>query len=184
MAEKIKTTLRIKNMVCPRCVLIVREQLLGLKAEVLHLELGLAQVSIPKELTMAQIEKALSSFGFELIADKEAVLVEKIKEQIDDYLHYLEKRKDVEPLSLFLSRNLGRNYGSLSGVFSAYEKNTIEKYWVEKKINRVKELLKEDKLTLNQIVVKLKYSSVHYLSHQFKKTTGMTISSFKEQQGK
>ena len=175
-----KTILRIKHMVCPRCIVAVRDELQRIGVEVLHVELGYAEVNLPTRPDMQQIEEALKKFGFELMHDKEKVLVEEIKIQVIKYLYSLESRKDVDALSGFLSHQLGRNYTYLSKLFSRMEGRTIQHFLVLQKTERVKELLDYDELTLSQIAAKLGYSSVHYLSSQFKKITGVSVSSYKE----
>lgn len=174
------TILRIKHMVCPRCIMVVRDELQRIGVEVVHVELGYAEVNLPILLDVQQIEEALKKFGFELLHDKEKVLVEEIKIQVIKYLYSLESRKDVDALSGFLSHHLGKNYTYLSKLFSRIEGRTIQQYLVLQKIERVKELVDYDELTLSQIAAKLGYSSVHYLSSQFKKATGISVASFKE----
>lgn len=167
-------------MVCPRCIMVVRDELQRMGLEVLHVELGYAEVRFPTLPDIQQIEEVLKKFGFELIHDKEKVLVEEIKIQVSKYLSSLESRKDVGALSGFLSHHLGKNYTYLSKLFSRIEGRTIQQLLVLQKTERVKELLDYDELTLSQIASKLGYSSVHYLSSQFKKITGVSVSSYKE----
>jgi YesN/AraC family two-component response regulator len=160
--------------------MVVREELQRLGAEVLHIELGYAEIKGSSPLSIDQIEVALRKFGFTLIRDKDSVLVEEIKVKIIEYLNYLQNNKEAEPLSVYLSRSLGRNYGYISSHFSKLESRTIEKYLILQKIERVKELLDYDELTLGEIASQLGYSSVHYLSAQFKKVTGVSVSSFRK----
>ncbi|WPP51876.1 AraC family transcriptional regulator [Catalinimonas niigatensis] len=174
------TTLHIKNMVCLRCIVAVREALKRIGVEVQHVELGYAEIGDSSHLDMHLIEETLKALGFELIHDKEKVLVEEIKVKIKEHLQYLDKTQATEPLSLFLSKSLGKNYGYLSNRFSKLESRTIEKYMVLLKIERVKELLDYGELTLSEIATKLGYSSVHYLSAQFKKVTGVSVTHYKK----
>lgn len=174
-----RTTLHIKNMVCPRCIIVIREELQRIGAEVLNIELGYAEITT-FHLDNHHVEEALEKFGFELIHDREKVLIEEVKIKIIEYLHYLENNKDAKPLSIYLSKSLGKNYGYLSKHFSKFESRTIEKYLVLQKIERVKELLDYDELTLSQIAIRLGYSSVHYLSSQFKRITGVSVSHFRK----
>lgn len=178
-----KTVLHIKNMVCPRCILVVRDRLTQIGLKVDHVELGYAEVGASKlsDLYIQQIKEVLEEVGFELMYDQEAILVEKMKVLVIEYLHELEK-KNVEALSSFLSRNLGKNYTYLSKLFSKVEGRTIQKYLILQKTERVKELLEYDELTLSQIASKLGYSRVHYLSSQFKNVTGEAVSSYKKRE--
>ena len=176
----IKTVLQIKNMVCPRCIMVVRDKLQQIGLKVLHVELGYAEVDNISESDMSKIGKILDEFGFELMHNKERMLVEQIKILVIEYVHQLE-RKNKEALSVFLSRKLGSNYACLSRLFAKIEGRTIQRFLVLQKIERVKELLDYNELRLNQIAVRLQYSSVHYLSSQFKMVTGVSVSSYKEE---
>jgi AraC family transcriptional regulator len=173
--------LHIKNMVCPRCIMVVRDRLIQIGLKVDHVELGYAKVVAPShnELDLQRVNEVLEEVGFELMFDQEAVLVERIKVLVINYLYELEK-KNVEALSSYLSRNLGKNYTYLSKLFSKVEGRTLQKYLVLQKTERVKELLDYGELTLSQIASKLGYSSVHYLSSQFKSVTGQAVSTYKE----
>ena len=177
-----KTTLRIKHMVCPRCIMVVRDELQRLGLEVLNVELGYAEANFPVLLDTQKIEEALKKFGFELLHDKEEVLVEEIKILVIEYLYYLENTKKPVALSAFLSGRLGKNYTYLSKLFSKVEGRTIQTYLMLQKTERVKELLDYNELNLSQIASKLGYSSVHYLSSQFKSITGQAVSSYKKRE--
>lgn len=173
-------TLFIKNMVCNRCVLVVKQELdrLGLPVE----DVQLGEIQLAKEITSnerAQIEQALTPLGFELIDDKKSLLIEKIKAIIIELVHHQDS--DIKQnLSDVLSSKLEQDYNYLSGLFSAIEGTTIEKYFIAQKIERVKELLVYGELSLSEIAYQLNYSSVAYLSNQFKKVTGLTPSHFKK----
>lgn len=173
-------TLFIKNMVCNRCVLVVKQELdrLGLPVE----DVQLGEIQLAKEITSnerAQIEQALTPLGFELIDDKKSLLIEKIKAIIIELVHHQDS--DIKQnLSDVLSSKLEQDYNYLSGLFSAIEGTTIEKYFIAQKIERVKELLVYGELSLSEIAYHLNYSSVAYLSNQFKKVTGLTPSHFKK----
>ncbi|WP_224994687.1 AraC family transcriptional regulator [Cesiribacter sp. SM1] len=166
-------------MVCPRCILVVRERLSRLGLEVLHVDLGYVDIVGAETLDLPRISKELEAVGFEYIQEKDAVTVEKIKVAVLDYLHQLEAGSH-ETLSIFISRRLGTNYTSLSKLFSKSKHITIQQYLVLQKIERVKELLDYGDLSLSQIATKLGYSSVHYLSTQFKNVAGLSVSEFKE----
>lgn len=167
-------------MVCDRCILVVREQLEKLGIDIEQIKLG--EVTTRRSVlpeTKKKIEEALTKLGFELIDDKKSKIIEKIKTIIIDLVH--RRENDVKQnLSEILSKELQHDYNYLSGLFSEVEGTTIEKYFIAQKIEKVKELLVYDELSLSEIAYRLNYSSVAYLSNQFKKVTGLTPSYFKQ----
>lgn len=173
-------TLFIKNMVCNRCIMVVENELGKLGVNVKNIRLG--EVVIDNTLTLADKEllrKALKLLGFELIDDKKSRLIEQIKTVIIELVH--QKDNDIKyNLSKVLSNNLNHDYNYLSNLFSEVEGTTIEKYFIAQKIEKVKELLVYDELSLSEIAHRLNYSSVGYLSNQFKKVTGLTPGHFKK----
>ena len=172
--------LYIKNMVCNRCVLVVRSEMEKMGFDVKDVILG--EVSIDGELTKEQKEKvgeALIPLGFEVIDDKKSRIIEKIKNFIIDLVHHKDGLLKAN-LSDLLSAELAHDYSYLSNLFSEVEGTTIEKYFIAQKIEKVKELLVYDELSLSEIAFRLNYSSVAYLSNQFKKVTGLTPSHFKQ----
>ena len=173
-------TLRIKNMVCPRCIAAVRQCLSGLGIAPLSVELGEATVSAPLDDTLRQhVAEKLAALGFKLLDDPRAKLVEQIKNAIVQLVHYREEPLTVN-LSQYLSDHLHRDYSQLSKLFSETTGTTIEKYFIAQKIERAKELLVYGELTLAEIADRLGYSSAAYLSTQFKQVTGLTPSYFKQ----
>lgn len=126
-----------------------------------------------------QLKQELQSFGFDLLDDKRTKTIEKIKNLIVDLVQ--NKNSNLQlTLSDYLTKELHRDYSALSNLFSQVEGITIEKYYIFQKIEKVKELLVYDELTLSEIAFQLNYSSVAYLSNQFKKVTGLTPSHFKK----
>lgn len=171
--------LYIKNMVCDRCKMMVRQELekAGLSPETV--ELG--EVEFSQELTPQQIktvQEALTPLGFELIDDRKSRLIEQIKKAIIELVYYTEEMPKVN-LSAYLAQKLHYEYSHLSNLFSSIEGITLEKYFIAQKIERVKELLVYDELTLSEIAFQMGYSNVAHLSNQFKKVTGLTPSYFK-----
>lgn len=173
-------TLFIKNMVCNRCIMVVKTELdkLGLHT----MSVGLGEVILNDELLeeeRKQLEAVLIPLGFELINNKKIRIIEKIKNIIIELVHH--KDNDTKTnLSELLSSRLNHDYNYLSNLFSEVENTSIEKYFIAQKIEKVKELLVYDELSLSQIAFRLNYSSVAYLSNQFKKVTGLTPSQFKQ----
>ena len=172
--------LNIKNMVCSRCILVVKNELEELGAIISTIRLGYATVQVPKILTKGRIAFRLNSYGFELLETMEKILMEQIKLEIHQYLEKLEMSSMEIMLSDFLEHEIDKNYNFLSKSFSKMEGITIEAYYINKRVDRVKELIKYDEMNLSEIAVKLRYSSVHYLSSQFRRVTGISASGYKE----
>ncbi|HXG01062.1 MAG TPA: AraC family transcriptional regulator [Bacteroidota bacterium] len=184
-AEQHVTTLHIKNMVCSRCIKVVREELQALGYDVRSIVLG--EVVIGGQVDRVGLDRIrlmLEQNGFELLEDRRAKTVERIKHAV---LKLVRRDAEREPLrekvSAYIEREVGRDYHALSTLFSSTENMTIEQYLILQRIERVKELLKYGELTLSEISYKLGYSSVQHLSNQFKKVTGMTPSAFKKMVG-
>ena len=174
------TTLFIKNMVCNRCIMVVQNELDKFDLEVKNIRLG--EVILDKEPTTKEkdkLEKALILLGFEVIDDRKSLIIEKIKNIIIDLVHH-QDNDTKKNISDILSSKLHHDYNYLSNLFSEVEGTTIEKYFIAQKIEKVKELLVYDELSLSEIAFRLNYSSVAYLSNQFKKVTGLTPSHFKQ----
>lgn len=168
-------------MVCNRCIKVVNDELDKLGFKILSIELG--KVEIQKKIDDAHIKtisEVLNNNGFELIDDKKSKLIDKIKTTIIELIHYQKEKAEHINISDFLSNEIGFDYSYLSNSFSSFEGTTIEKYIINQKIERVKELLVYDELSLNEISYQLGYSSVQHLSNQFKKITGLSPSHFKK----
>ncbi|MBX2917548.1 MAG: helix-turn-helix transcriptional regulator [Cyclobacteriaceae bacterium] len=173
--------LYIKNMVCNRCILVVGQELekLGLDAERITLGEVLLK-SEPSANQLTSLDLALVKLGFERIDDRKARLIEAIKKLVIEEIHHQEKRARKLNWSAWLADQLHYDYSYLSSLFSAVEGITLEQYIIHQKIERVKELLFYNELTLSQIADRMDYSSVAHLSAQFKKVTGMTPSELKK----
>lgn len=172
--------IRIKNMVCPRCIETVRETLVFLNVHILSIDLG--EVVIDRELSgeeLIQLQTKLISKGFELLEDRNAILVDKVKSTIIEHIHYNKGELKVN-FSTVLSETLDQDYTKLSKLFSNAEGITIEKFINKQKIEKVKELIEYNELNLSEIAFHLNYSSLAHLSSQFKKETGMTPSTYKK----
>lgn len=175
------TTLYIKNMVCPRCIKMVRQVLEQQGLDVADVGLGKAMLNArPGAEQTAAIAKALEAEGFLLLDDKRHQLVEGIKNFVVETVHYGDLEELNENFSSLLAQRLQKDYHQLSKLFSEVENTTIEQYIIHQKIERVKELLMYGELTLSEISYKLGYSSVAHLSGQFKKVTGLTPSQFRQ----
>lgn len=171
--------LYIKYMVSIRCKMVVKEELDKLGVRYVILDLG--TVEVMDDLTANERQKlkiGLLRSGLELMDDKKAVLIEKIKNIIIEMVHYTDELPKVN-YSDYISEKLGVDYTNISKIFSEVKGITIEQFIIAHKIERVKELLLYDELNLTQISYILNYSSVSHLSRQFKKVTGLTPSFFK-----
>ena len=172
--------LYIKYMVSLRCKMVVKEALEKLGLHYIILELG--SVDIMDDLTNNQrkeLHQTLLKSGLELMDDKKAVLIEKIKNIIIEMVHYTDELPKVN-YSDYISEKVGLDYTHISKVFSEVKGITIEHFIIAHKIERVKELLLYDELNLTQISYMMNYSSVAHLSKQFKKVTGLTPRFFKQ----
>ncbi|WP_417939783.1 helix-turn-helix domain-containing protein [Flavobacterium sp. RS13.1] len=176
--------LYIKNMVCGRCKMVVKAELEKLGLQTVWVELG--EVELKEEPNDEQKEVLLvnlQALGFDLIDDKKTKIVEKIKNLIIDLVHHKNNNLKVN-MSDYLAENLNQDYNSLSNLFSEIENITIEKYFISQKIEKVKELLIYNELSLSEIADTLNYSNVAHLSNQFKKITGFTPTFFKQSKDK
>jgi len=174
--------LYIKNMVCQRCVQSVGESLssLGLHANNITLgEVDLQEGQLSPE-QFAKLDKVLEEKGFERIDDRKARLIESIKNKVIKMIHHSDHVDRKYNWSTQLAEELHYDYNYLSNLFSAVEGITLEQFIIRQKIERVKELLFYDELSLSEIAHKLGYSSVAHLSAQFKKVTGLTPSELKK----
>lgn len=175
------TVLHIKNMVCPRCIKMVRQVLEQQGQDVMDVNLGKAMLKgRPDAVQTEAIAKALETEGFLLLDDRKHKVVEGIKNFVVETVHYGELDELNQNFSTLLAQKLQKDYHLLSKLFSEVENTTIEQYIIQQKIERVKELLMYGELTLSEISYKLGYSSVAHLSGQFKKVTGLTPSQFKQ----
>ncbi|MBM2839730.1 MAG: AraC family transcriptional regulator [Bacteroidetes bacterium] len=169
-------------MVCNRCIKVVGEELEKLGYDVRTIMLGEAVVAGDvRPHAIEKIRNMLEQNGFELIEDQRVKTIERIKQAVLTMVRRDAEKKPLnEKYSKFIAREIGKDYRSLSTLFSSVENVTIEHFIILQRIERAKELLKYGELTLNEISYKLGYSSVQHLSNQFKTVTGMTPSRFKK----
>lgn len=172
--------LYIKNMVCDRCIHAVKNELEKAGLHPIAVNLGEAELpERPGTESMLLLEKALRNLGFELMDDRKSRLIEKIKNIIIRLVHHSGDLSLDANLSTLLAGELHYEYHYLSSLFSDVEGIAIEKYFIKQKIERAKELLVYDELTVSQIANSLGYSSVAHFSNQFKQVTGLTPSHYK-----
>jgi YesN/AraC family two-component response regulator len=174
--------LYIRNMACESCKILVKEELERLGADPVKVELGEAEtIKKLSDKEQKEFSNAIKKAGLELVKTKEGVLTDQVKALIAEYVD--SKDKIRINLSDYLSKKLHYDYAYISSYFSAMQANTIEQYTIALKIEKVKEMLVLEDLTLTQIADRLNYSSVAHLSTQFKKVTGLPASHFKKLRG-
>ncbi len=167
-------------MVCNRCEMAVRSVFEKMEIPVLLMQLGEVEILKDLEETKKQLlSKNLKVLGFELLDDKISKTIERIKNLIVDVVHYQNEKLKIN-LSSYIVEDLKQDYSALSNLFSETEGITIEHYFIAQKIEKVKELLVYNEFSLSEIAFHLNYSSVAHLSKQFKKTTGITPTQFKQ----
>ena len=162
----------------------VKEELKKLGLHFIVLELG--EVEIMEDISLEQrneLKLGLITTGLELMDDKRAVLIEKIKNVIIEMVHHSDEALKVN-FSDYLSEKLNHDYTYLANLFSEIQGTTIERFIINHKIERIKELIIYDELNISEIAWKMNYSSVAHLSNQFKKVTGLSPSHFKQMKDK
>jgi len=170
----------IKNMVCPRCVTSVKEVFQQLNLSIGAIQLGKVSLNVKlKKNQKEQLEKRLLEQGFELLDGRQTKIINEIKSILIEAIHHQDEYTPVN-FSTLLAEKIHFDYAYMSRLFSTVEGQTIERFVLAQKIEKVKELLMYDELNLSEIAYKMHYSSSAHLSAQFKKMTGMTPSAFKK----
>ena len=173
-------TLIIRNMVSNCCVILLRERLDAAGIIVNQVQLGQVKVSYqPGQHDHGTVSAGIKEIGLEVIESREMIRVEQIKQAVIELIHHMNNVDSVVRKSDYLVEKLGYSYQHLSKTFSAHETVTLERYIIMQKIERIKQLIDNGEFTLSEIAFMMDYSSVQYLSNQFHKTTGMTVSEYK-----
>lgn len=182
--------IHIKNMVCPRCIMSVREIFRKNGIEPADVNLGTVTLDTEAQDKLAsddalirKIKRSLEELGFEMIDDKRMQIVERIRIGVIEYVHNPENQ-DKAKLSEYLQRKCLKEYSALSKLFTEIKGMTIEKYCILQKVEFVKELLFYGELSVSEIADMLHYSSVAHLSAQFKSITGISPTSFRQMKDK
>jgi len=171
----------VKNMVCNRCIKVVKEELIKNNIDYTHVDLGTIYFNhsiSEKEKTI--LKHSLEKEGFALVEDQEIKTINHIKGLIIENIHHGKEKPVDQIFSAFLASNIGIEYSQMSKLFSETEGKTIEHYTIQQRIERAKELLIYNELTLSQISYELDHSSPQHLSRQFKQITGLTATIFKK----
>lgn len=178
---KAEQILHIKNMVCPRCIMAVKDILTQLEIQYQDVQLGQVIVSDQiDQYKLLTLDDKLNALGFELLEPGKSALISQIKSVIIDQVHHKNEPFSIN-FSALISDYLHHEYAYLSRLFSSVEGITIEKFILLQKIEKAKEYLIYNQMTLSEIANEMNYSSVAHLSSQFKKETGMTPTQFKGQ---
>lgn len=171
-------TLFIKGMLCPCCKRLMEVVLEHAQIPFHKVELG--RIVLKDVTHLEQVKKLIQQNGLQIIEDKNRKTVEQIKIAVIELIQYANNSNSIIRNSDYLVGKLGISYPKLSQLFSEYEGGTLEQFIIHHKIEKTKSLLEEDEMTLSEIAYQMGYSSVQYLSNQFKKNTGMTVSEFRK----
>ncbi len=172
-------TIHVKNMTSNCCIHLLRKELTVDGIQIHEIKLGTLVLSIdPKKASWKKIEAMLEGYGFEIIKNKEKMLVEQIKQAVIELVHHSTYNAMVRN-SDYLVERFGMSYPYISSLFSKHESTTLEKFTILQKIEKVKELIEYADLTLSEIAYMMGYSSVQYLSTQFKTITGISVTDYK-----
>lgn len=172
----------VKNMVCHRCILIMEQILKKLKIDFTDISLGkITLMKKPSDEQISRLDSELLKNGFERLDDKKKKIIENIRHSVQNYLQkiYADENRKTN-LSDAIIADSKFDYTYLSDLFSSIEGITIEQYFIRLRIEKVKELVVYDELSFSEIAYRTGFSSIHHLSAQFKKVTGMTLSYFKK----
>ncbi|MDM8160923.1 helix-turn-helix domain-containing protein [Labilibaculum sp. K2S] len=176
-------TIYIKNMVCNCCVRILSMSLKENAIRVDKIRLGMATITYnPNDLDMEKINSIIQENGMELVISHEQKIVERIKTAVIELIHQMNNADSIVQKSEYLVGKLGLSYQQLSKLFSRHESITLERFIILNKIERIKELIDQEEYTLSEIAFLMDYSSVQYLSNQFHKITGLSVSEYKKNQ--
>lgn len=167
-------------MVCDRCIWVVNQQLEQLNFKVTSISLGSVEIEpAPSDNQVAEIASALQISGFELIDNEKDKLIELIKNSVIETIHYSDLSEVQINIPTLLTNKINKDYGYLSRLFSENEGITIEKFIIQQKVEKVKELLQDGQLNINEIAWKMGYSSSAHLSSQFKSIAGLSPTAYK-----
>jgi YesN/AraC family two-component response regulator len=176
-----KEIINIRNMLCSCCITVVRLEFEKAGIDILEIRPGYAKIEFDgNQINLDEIEKLLNKHSMGLIKTREQQIVDQIKTAVIELIHHSNNINSIIRKSDYLVEKLAMSYQQLSKIFSKYENTTLEKYIIKNKIERIKELIDSNEYSLSEIAYMMDYSSVQYLSNQFKKETGMSVSEYKK----
>ncbi len=169
----------VMNLNIKGTAMLLKEKLEQEGYNVIKVVPGMVLLDITGSFSEREFAGLLEKYGFNILVEKDQLLVEQIKQAVFELIHCMNNMNSVVRKSEYLVEKLGKSYSYLSRVFSGYEPVTLEKYIILQKIERIKDLIDQDELTLSEISYIMDYSSVQYLSNQFKKITGFSVTEYK-----
>jgi len=176
-----KETLYIRNMLCTCCFILINKEFEQASIKVLSIKAGVVNIEYDNEkINIEDIDNILKRFGMGIIKSREQQIVEQIKIAVIELIHQSNNTNSLLRKSDYLVEKLAMSYQQLSKIFSKHENITLEKYIIKNKIERIKELIDSNEYSLSEIAYMMDYSSVQYLSNQFKKETGISVSEYKK----
>jgi len=179
--EYVTETYFLKNMLCNCCKILLTERMNSAGIQVTDIKLGEITIQYdPVKIAESFVVELFSSLGFEIIKNRDQIIVERIKHAVVELVHELNNISSIIRKSDYLVDKLGMNYQYLSKIFSQNQPYTLEKYIILQKIERIKELIDAGDLSLSEISYIMDYSSVHHMSAQFRQITGYTLSEYKK----
>jgi len=179
MSQSLKNkTIYVKGMHCHCCKRLL--ELVFEKEHIAYQKIESGKILLSKDADLKRVQSLVEQNGFQIMEDKNLILVEQIKLAVIELIQYANNSNSIIRNSDYLVGKIGFSYPQLSSVFSEYEGITLEKFIIQNKIEKTKELLQEEEMTLSEIAYQMGYSSVQYLSNQFKKITGMTVSEWRK----
>ena len=168
-------------MICTCCIKLLKMELENAGVNVIQIRAGYVNVRFDGEIiSLSKISKIIEDLGMELIKSRDQKIVEQIKTAVIELIHHSNNVNSIVRKSEYMVEKLNLSYQHLSKLFSKHESITLEKYIILNKIERVKELIDSDEYSLSEISYMMDYSSVQYLSNQFKKETNMSVSEYKK----
>lgn len=173
-------TIHIKNMVCPRCIHVVQQILSEIEIPFTEVGLGYATLKTNDYPDLDILNRKLEQLELGLIRDQNELLVTEINKFMRLYLENISTLNSQMTLSNYISKELGRNYHQLSKIYRKFTGITIEQRFIELRTNKVKELIKQGNLNMSQIAITVGYSTIHYLSGQFRKYTGVSLTDYRK----
>jgi len=177
--------LHIKNMLCHCCIKLLEMVFEQNDIQVKSIKSGFAEVVYDDEkYSLEDISSLLESYGMGLVKSREEQIVEKIKQSVTELIYESGNINSILRKSDYLVEKLAMSYQQMSKIFSKHENITLERYIIKNKIEKIKELIDSEEYSLSEIAYMMDYSSVQYLSNQFKKETGMTVSEYKKNKKK
>ncbi len=168
----------LNDMLCSCCISLLK--LLLERDKIPYIKIDMGSVIFSADVDDNTIDFFLKKNNFNQLVDKNKIIVQQIKIAVIELVHYANNNNSIIRNSDYLVEKIGKSYQQLSNIFNENEDSTLEKFIISHKIEKTKKLLIQDELTLSEIAFQMGYSSVQYLSSQFKKTLGITVSEFKK----